>query len=150
MPAGPSQPPLLSSTHHAIVTSLFFTPSSSSITSITSLIQSLAAVTLTQTTLFSPVTSSKILTSSSLALTSQLSTIFISSTELSKTTTASFNQSVTAIKQTNFVFISIVFHTNTQLHTHTFFVDSISTSKSTLIATTTPMFSFMTKSPVTP
>ena len=89
---------------------------------------------------------SKVLTSSSLALTSQLSTIFISSTELCKTTTASFNQSVTAIKPTNFVFISIVFHTDTQLHTHTFFVDSISTSKSTLIATTTPMFSFMTKS----
>ena len=146
MPAGPSQPPLLSSTHHAIVTSLFFTPSSSSVASIKSLIQSLAAVTLTQTTLFSPVTSSKIPTSSSLALTNQLSTIFISSTELSKTTTASFNQSAATIKQTNFEFISssqsqLTSFTRTPNYTHE---PSLPTSLSMLIVTTTPMLSSIT------
>ena len=145
MPAGPSQPPLLSSTHHMIVTSLFFTPSSSSITSITSLTQSLAA-TPTQTTLFSPVTSTKILASSSLtfsAQTSQLSTIFISSTESSKTTTASFNQSATTIKQTNFEFISssqsqLTSFTRTPNYTHEPFLP---TSLSTLIVTITSMLS---------
>ena len=150
MPAGPSQPPLLSSTHHMIVTSLFFTPSSSSITSITSLIQSLAA-TPTQTTLFSPVTSTKILASSSLtfsAQTSQLSTIFISSIESSKTTTASFNQSATTIKQTNFEFISssqsqLTSFTRTPNYTHE---PSLPTSLSMLIVTTTPMLSSVTKS----
>ena len=72
----------------------------------------------------------KILTSSSLAQRNQLSTIFVSSTESSNTTTAPFNQSATTIKQT---------------HTHSS-LTVFSTSVSTLIATTTPTFSFITKS----
>ena len=101
---------------------------------------------LTQTTLFSPVTSSKIPTSSSLALTNQLSTIFISSTELSKTTTASFNQSAATIKQTNFEFISssqsqLTSFTRTPNYTHE---PSLPTSLSMLIVTTTPMLSSIT------
>ena len=70
-----------------------------------SLTQSSAA-TPTQTIMLSPVTSTNILTSSSLissAQSNQLSTIFISSTKLSKATTASFSQSVaTTIKRTSF------------------------------------------------
>ena len=124
-----------------------------------SLTQSSAA-TPTQTIMLSPVTSTNILTSSSLissAQSNQLSTIFISSTKLSKATTASFSQSVaTTIKRTSFSEFTQLLSSSlsqsqltSQTHHYTHMPSSsteLSTAQSMLIMTSSPMLSSMTKS----